>query len=296
MVIVKLMGGLGNQMFQYALGRQLSQTLKVPLKLDLSYFYKENYHPEETIRHYELGVFNIEESFASPEEIADFMIEKPKELFPKLFFQIKRAIVPKRIVRERFFHFDPQILSVKSPSYLEGYWQTFKYFENIDSIIRKEFSFKKNPDSRVLEQYQKIQSVNSVSIHIRRGDYVAFKSVNAYHGVCSLEYYEKAISLISKKVKDPVFFIFSDEINWAKENIKINGPHHFIDNDASVPACEDLRLMSKCKHQIIANSSFSWWAAWLNDWNGKIVVAPHKWFNEESKDTKDIIPQNWIRI
>lgn len=295
MIIVKLMGGLGNQMFQYATARHLAEKNKVPLKLDLSFLMDRTPRPEFTYRNYELGVFNIKEDFATIKEVEDYTI-KPRRKISKLIYTIKKIFNPSYHIKEKHYHFDSEVLNAPSNIYMDGYWQSEKYFKSSEFIIRSDFTLKNKAEGDILKLQNRIQSLNSVSIHIRRGDYISSKATNAFHGICSLEYYYNAINYIIEKVSDPYFFIFSDDMHWVKDNITINAPHSFVENKSEVPACEDMRLMSACKHHIIANSSFSWWAAWLNDDKHKIVVAPEKWFNDPEIDTRDLIPGAWIRI
>jgi Glycosyl transferase family 11 len=296
MIIVKLMGGLGNQMFQYSFGRRMAEKKGVQLKLDLSLLRDRSPRPDFTYRDYELNIFNIKEAIAKEEEIKKYTAPKPKNLLPRIFYKIKKRFSSQDLVKEKYYHFDNSVFDVSCNSYLEGYWQSEKYFIDIQEIIREEFQFRDLPIGNIAELQNKIKSLNSVSIHIRRGDYVSNKATNAYHGVCSLEYYHKAITFLLDKLDAPHFFIFSDEIEWAKENLIIESPHSFVENDKQVPAYEDMRLMGSCNHHIIANSSFSWWAAWLNDNKNKIVIAPKDWFADTEKNTKDLVPESWIRI
>lgn len=293
MIIVKLIGGLGNQMFQYAAARRLSHVNNVPLKFDLDWF--EN-HSTDIKREYELNVFNIQGKPASPDETAKL---KEPPCKPSLFSLIKRKILPsykQTHIRQRHYHFEPDILELGSNTYLEGYWQSEKYFKDIDTVIRKEFTFKPEPDSLNREMAGCIKSSDSVSLHVRRGDYILNEVTNNYHGTCSQEYYSKAIEIISKKIKAPQFFVFSDEPEWTKANLDIKHTATYIDINGPEKAYEDMRLMSLCKHHIIANSSFSWWGAWLNPEPDKMVIAPSKWFNDKSINTKDLLPETWTVI
>jgi hypothetical protein len=167
------------------------------------------------------------------------------------------------------------------------------YFKNIETIIKNDFIFNQNIIDKNKDLVSKIESCNSISLHVRRGDYVQNKITNQFHGLCSLKYYNNAIHYIEMKIKNIEIFVFSDDISWCKENLKYNLPIHFMDtNDAH----SDLYLMTKCKHNIIANSSFSWWGAWLNTNKEKIVIAPKQWFADQSVITQDIIPAQWIKL
>ena len=295
MVIVKLTGGMGNQMFQYALGRCLAYKNNTSLELDIIGF---GAIESDTPRKYELDVFGISALIAAPDEIKK-MRGREKTRLERTIYRLSDGLIPiygRRHIVERHFYFDPGILNLRSDFYLDGYWQSEKYFKDIEGIIRKEFTVKAAPDFANKEIADKISKCNAVSIHIRRGDYAYSPATNEYHGLCSLSYYENAVNIITKNVNEPSFFIFSDDPEWVKENLKLKYPVFYVDHNGPEKAYEDMRLMSLCKHHIIANSSFSWWGAWLSANSQKIVVAPKKWFNNPKIDAGDLIPQTWRRI
>jgi len=180
--------------------------------------------------------------------------------------------------------------------YLEGYWQSEKYFKHIESIIRNDFTYINETDSDNLKILNRIKGSESIAIHFRRGDYINNRKTNEVHGICSMEYYNSAVDYIAQKVSSPYFFIYSDDIEWVKRNLSIKYNKMFVDINTPEKASNDLRLISNCKHQIIANSSFSWWGAWLNQNPEKIVIAPKKWFMDEKRNTSDLIPEKWIRL
>ncbi|MFZ3071954.1 MAG: alpha-1,2-fucosyltransferase [Thermodesulfobacteriota bacterium] len=287
MVIVHITGGLGNQMFQYACARRLAHVNGGILKLDITSFGKIK--ETNTSRQYELGALNIIKDFAAPEEVE--RLKKNAKGFLGFF-----GMGGKTYIRERHYRFDSEILNLRGSVYLEGYWQSEKYFKDIEDVIRKDFTFKTEPGGINGKIAKAVSNAESVSVHIRRGDYVANPKVNRDFGVCPPEYYKVAIEKIAEKVKDPRFFVFSDDIAWAKENLKITHPVNFMDQNGPDKAYEDMRLMSLCKHHVIANSSFSWWGAWLCKNPKKIVIAPEKWFNKKELDTRDLIPEKWIRV
>ena len=295
MVIVQLIGGLGNQMFQYAAARRVAYKNKIPLKLDISGF---DTMKGITKRRYELSVFNIEEKFATEDEIASLRGSDPGRL-GRFIYRISGGLISnakKSYIRQKGMGFDPAILGLSGEVYMEGWWQSDKYFNDIENIIRKDFTIKIAPDPDNKKMADSIQEKEAVSIHIRRGDYVANPEANRFHGVCPLEYYSAALEVICKNVKNPYFFIFSDEPRWAKDNLKLQYPAVYIDHNGPEKGYEDLRLMSLCKHHIIANSVFSWWGAWLSANPGKIIIAPKRWFSNPNIDTKDLIPNSWHRI
>lgn len=296
MIIVKLMGGLGNQMFQYAAGRRLAHIHNVPLKLDLSWF--SNIEKVNTARRYELHIFNITADTASPAEVARFKKDR-LSAFPNVLKKIINAanlLHNSKWIREKHYHFDPSILELPDNVYLEGFWQSEKYFSDIGGVIRKEFTVKIEPVPLNRQTAEAILRSEAVSVHVRRGDYVLNPSTSEFHGICSLEYYMKAIENIAARVERPHFYFFSDEPEWVRENLVTGYPATFIDHNGPDKAYEDMRLMSLCKHHVIANSSFSWWGAWLCENHEKIVIAPKKWFNKEDMNTKDLIPEKWIKM
>lgn len=299
------MGGLGNQLFQYALARTLAEKNHSIFKLDISWFDD----PRHIHRKYRLDKFNIVERIASAAEINKITGKSKKGLAKKIFnyVQKRKPYFRRRIIQGygyRNFSFDPNILKVSSIVYLDGYWQSEKYFKNFKNIIREEFFVKTLPDRNNLEILDQIIDRESICIHFRtkqrwRGDSVANPDTIEFHGICSLKYYNTAIEMIKKKVENPHFFVFSDCIEWVRENFKSDLPTTFVDyNYVEEREFEDLRLMMHCKHYIIANSTFSWWAAWLNPKQEKIVIAPKRWFADEkmNSQTQDLIPEAWVRL
>ncbi len=288
MYIFQLMGGLGNQMFQYAAGRALSLKNNIPLKVDFDCPYK---HVKYT---YNLNVF---EEQADQAGFLDLWKAKPKTKIAKRLFMLSGKDYRCNLVKEKKeFTYNEDFFSIPDGSYVSGFFQTEKYFKIFEKEIRRDFNFSKEPSEANKKFIENIQSEQAVSLHIRRGDYVKIKETNEFHGVCSISYYQSAISLIAEKVKDPVFYIFSDDMNWVKENFNISQSHVFVDINDAATNYEDMRLMSLCKHNIIANSSFSWWGAWLNANENKMVIAPKQWMKDPLISTNDLIPENWIRI
>lgn len=290
-IIVRIMGGLGNQMFQYALGRNLSLKTGAELKLDTFTFSEHKLY-----RTYSLNHFNITEKFASKDEVTCFKKYNNKD--GRIWFLYNRLIAdPKRYVKERQFNFDPRVMELKPPFYLDGYWQTEKYFAENSDIIRREFSVKATLEGRSSEIFEMMKKTESVSVHIRRADFVTNKNIRHDQGdICDTEYYRMAGAIIAEKVRRPTFFVFSDDPEWAEINIKFPHPTIYVTQNGVGKDYEDMRLMSSTNHNIIANSSFSWWGAWLNKNPRKIVIAPKKWFNIIKFDTRDITPPSWIRI
>jgi hypothetical protein len=291
MIITKLIGGLGNQLFQYSLGKSLAVKKNTELKLDISGFEKYKLHA------YSLNHFNITENIATEKEIAKFQKYKRKP-GKKWFLYNKLITDEKKYYTERQFHFDEEIFNISDNCYIDGYWQTEKYFKNIEKIIRKECTVKSPISGKNAEIMKKIQSGNSVSMHIRRGDYASNPATNDYFGTFGPEYYKKAMTIIAEKRQNPHLFVFSDDHEWVKKNIILPYPTTYVDHNGADKNYEDLRLMSLCDHFVISNSSFSWWGAWLSKNPNKIVIGPKKWFNKVKPNIKtdDIMPEEWIRI
>ena len=283
MIISKLKGGLGNQMFQYAIGRQLSLLNKDNLFLDKEALLN-NTNLIYTKRDYELNIFKLSSKDLNFNNLTKFINK------------IKQKIKPLKIIIESSSEYNKSILKHTGNLLLDGYWQSEKYFKNIEYQIREDFAFKNKPNEINANILEKIRQSNSISLHIRRGDYVYNLNTNKVHGICSTEYYDQGISIIQSKVSNPQFFIFSDDIEWVKKNHRFNSEPDYIDFNKGKDSFEDMRLMSNCKHCIIANSTFSWWAAWLNTNPEKIVIAPKKWFNDATINTQDLIPETWIKI
>lgn len=293
MVIVRLIGGLANQMFPYATARRIAHALDTELKLDISGFSIYGQRDDLEFRRYSLGVFNIQENFATEEEIRRLTVAQ-KGWMRKLLK--KKARRPPSYIKEKQYHFDPSIMDLQGDIYLAGNWNSSRYFEDIDFILWREFTFKEEPTGKNRECLDKIKDFESVSIHVRRGDYVTNAKVNQVHGICDLDYYKKSIAAVAERVENPHFFIFSDDVAWTRKNLIIDFPYTIVDHNTTLAGHEDMRLMSQCKHNIIANSGFSWWAAWLNKNPDKLVIAPQKWFNTEKYDTSSLIPAAWHRV
>jgi hypothetical protein len=294
MIIVNLKGGLGNQMFQYAMGKELACLNKDTMKLDLGFLKTVKNQSNLTLRNYELSIFNIREDFATYAEVKRLKNVKTK-ILSKIFPNYKAN----PYIKERHFHFDPSICSLTGNHYFDGHWLSEKYFSHVESEIRSEFTFKRKILDEAKSMHSQILNSNSVCIHVRRGDYVYNPTIAKLHQTTSLTYFKKGIALIKSRVKDPVFFVFSDDINWCVENLHSLENAHFIEKELAGKGADNsdyLQLMTACKYFVISNSTFSWWAAWLSTHPDKIVVAPQNWFNDKKIITKDVYPVNWTRI
>lgn len=283
------MGGLGNQMFQYAMGRSFAIQNSQELQLDRTFLDDKSPREHFTFRNYELGMFNIKASFVTNKELEYCHNKAPLQRFLPF---LKRY--------ETFNEHMSQIPSKDQNSYknvyLNGYWQNDFFFSSVENQIREDFKFTSEPSAINKEFIPLVERKNSISLHIRRGDYSNVAEIKNVHGLLPLNYYEKSVEYISKQIGNPHFFIFSDDIEWAKYNLDFVTNATFIGHNVGNNSFEDLRLMSLCHHNIIANSTFSWWGAWLNSNPTKIIVAPEKWFNDPTISSIEILPQCWIKF
>jgi hypothetical protein len=287
MIIISFSGGLGNQMFQYTLFKKF-QSLGREVKAD-STFYDEN----QAHNGFEIEkIFGLKLPRATKEEINRL---KDTSSFLRKYRRFFRIFWKSTDVEQITFDFDGSIFS-RENAYLNGYWQSEKFFKDIKSEIKRDFTFR-NIDNKNKKMSKKILSTNSISLHIRRGDYENSASTKKLHGgICTLDYYNRAIKLMADRVNNPTFFIFSDDLDWAKENLKLPSKAFFVGINRGKNSYKDMFLMSHCKHNILANSSFSWWGAWLNANPKKIVICPSRWYNNKRLDSKDIVPESWTRI
>lgn len=296
MVVVKLMGGLGNQLFQYSAGFALAQRLGVRLLLDTSFLENKATETVYTKRNYELGHLSVKADLVTPKEVSKLFRVERNKLFRKLSMRFP-SLLHNAVYNERGHIFNDTFLELKDPVYLNGFWQSEKYFRNIrEELVTTHF----NPVEKISERNKalldQINSCNSVSVHVRRTDYVTDAKTNSFHGLCTPFYYLKACSFIADRTESPHFFMFSDDPEWVKDNLKLKFPATYISHNKGSGSFWDMYLMQFCKHNIIANSSFSWWGAWLNNFEKKIVVAPQKWFNDPEANKNDIVPSSWIRL
>lgn len=287
MIVTHLKGGLGNQMFQYACGFALAKEFNTTHKLDLSYY--SSIPSNHTKREFELSQFQISSSIANSSDILktkgeDSSLTNFSEDINAKFYSIFTSIYP---IKKYF--------GVKN-LYLDGYFQSEKFFRNYRKEILKEFTLKQeletNEFSKIAKEIK--DNNNSVSMHIRRGDYVSDEKTAKHHGVLDMNYYQEALNLLN--IQNPHIFIFSDDINWVKNNFSFLPKNSCFVPDSSLNSAQSITLMSLCKHNIIANSSFSWWGAWLNRNNQKVVIAPKKWVKSILFVNPDIIPHGWHRI
>lgn len=284
MILVQLKGGLGNQMFQYAAGRSLALKYQAPLLLDTG-----SYEPKQAGL-YALNGLNIQAGIATPADLAAFK----QGTVGKVLNRVLPALY-RRVYKEPHFEYDPRFFDTRPPVYLRGYWQSWRYFEAVQDTLRNDFTFAIPFSQNILNKAAELQAGESIAMHFRRGDYTDATTA-AYHGICEPAYYDAAARYMLTRHPHAKFYIFTNDPAWVKDNLPEGIPYEIVSGELSHTQYEDLFLMSRCRHQVIANSSFSWWAAWLNTYEKKRVVAPAKWFAAAGLDAKDLVPASWHRI
>ncbi len=296
MLIARITGGIGNQLFQYAFVRSLSIKLNHKFKLDLSWYHNYHKYEEEsnpnaaTKRTYLLDKFNVKENILNP-------------LFLSISYRLNNNSFLKRVkkypVLNHFTYstiteseFDINKIQNLKNVYLSGVWQMDDLFEEYRNLIKEEFILKNKLSVENKSFLNKIKQSNSIAIHIRRGDLLSRPAAVADQPYSTDKYYYDGVNIMKEKLKNPELFVFSDDIDWVNNNLKFVLPTTFIDNNG--PDYEHFNLICNCKHQIIANSTFSWWAAWLNNYQGKIIISPKWWYRDPVKNGSIIrIPQDW---
>lgn len=293
MITVKLQGGLGNQLFQYAAALALAHHQGTGVAFDLSFFQNLK-DTTATPRSFGLDAFGL---LPVQPPLADRLAYGLTQLpFRRTTQRLVRGWHPVTEYREHSFRYDPSISACTSRNtHLTGYFQSELYFKAIETLLRSTLEFQKKTKGGVPTA---IRATNSVSLHIRRGDYANNPTTHSFHGLCSLHYYQNAAAYLAGRVSDIHFFIFSDHQAWAREHLLLPYRVTFVEGHAASQGYNDMELMSLCRHHIIANSSFSWWGAWLNTSPDKIVVAPKQWFADETAQNQsvDLIPKAWIQM
>jgi hypothetical protein len=294
MIVIRLIGGLGNQMFQVAAGYSLAKRLGLDLKLDIASLKKYKRH-----NGYQFSdIFDGEFQIASFWNVLNLLRLKhwsqrrnSVEVRPDFLFDPHSSIL-----LEKSHNYSSDFEKVEKSCYLAGYWQSERYFLDCQEDIRKIFKFKRVTDSANLAVLENILQSNAVGIHVRRGDYISNIHANEFHGICDLEYYRLAIRIIQEKVANPKFLVFSDDMHYCRTAFKHLNGVEFVDVNAGKHSYNDMHLLSKCKHHIIANSSFSWWGAWLGQKENQVVIAPKLWFAGSKETLTDIYCKHWKLI
>lgn len=289
------MGGLGNQLFQYAFAKHLALRHGVELKLDVSELSNKSIDGKYSARDLELSHLNIALNVASIDEFRAF--KKSKLLKALDLFYLNMPFKMNNLyIKEPSFSFYKQALKAPDNCYLDGYWQSENYFVESRSQLLNNFVFDSELSSETKQLAEQIKSQDAVSIHVRRGDYLSIPQNQSIYEVCDSVYYLSAMEKILSINANVVFYVFSDAPNWFKENVNTTNQIKYVTHNIGAYSYQDMYLMSLCKHNIIANSSFSWWGAWLNKNENKVVIAPKRWFKNNCKETKDLIPKAWIQL
>ncbi len=297
MIITRLSGGMGNQMFQYATGRALAIKYNVPLKVDTTFLlqrvsFPHFLRPHFVFRNYDLDVFMIDATIATPRDMRWW--QRPI-LSGKLMVGIDAILRKFPFLRgwEKTYTFDPAVASLGPDAYLAGFWQSPKYFNDIRETLLRDFQLVQPVAAPTEALKHEIAGAQSVCVHVRRADIAA----KDFHGAIGTEYYDTAIATLSHKVSIEKIYVFSDDIEWCKQHINFSFETMFVGQEyAGQKGEEHMELMRHCRHFIIPNSTFSWWAAWLATAPEKIVIAPKRWFNSDTISSADLIPAEWIRL
>jgi hypothetical protein len=296
MKIVKFKGGLGNQLFQYVFLRRLELVYNEKAKADFSYYRNiEN----DNVRIPRILRLNTNLNIANEEDIRNVLIFKLKDNPKKIKYKVK-IFIEKSFNRKYYFEKNRNHINIDKIlkyEYFDGYWQSWKYLMGIEDELKQEIKLKNISDS-LQELINNLSSQNSVFIGIRRGDYISNSKMIKKFGIFNFNYYLKAIEIIKRKIKNPIFYVFSNDIEWVKNNMsfhqKLDDKVIYNDTFQNLSDEEELFLMAACKNAIIPNSTYYWWAAWLINNKDKIIIAPKKWFADDSPI--DIVPETWIKL
>ncbi len=292
MIVIRLRGGLGNQMFQYALGKRITKQLGTTMKLDLTSLLKTHKRKNVTDRDYQLDIFKLDTQFlVQPRLLKTF--DKYGLNFLSQFIKETQLLGIKKYKEKTFTVEEWLVDNPKDDILYSGYWQSEAYFESVEEDLRKDFEFEEELSLEAQAIYDNISTVNAVCVHMRRGDYVNNQMFNS----SNLEYFYKASEYINQNTNKPHFFVFSDDPEWCKINVKFEQDFTIVDYQTTKKKFkEDLQLMSSCKHFVMSASSFSWWAVWLSNKKDNIVVAPEPWFLNSDNDVSDLVSKDWIRL
>lgn len=280
MITTRIVGGLGNQMFQYAAGYSLADRLATNLRLDLSAF-----------RRYELHRFGLDRLRISHRQGAGWVAPVRRALLARL----PAGRMPRSYFRERSLGYDNRWASLRDGVYLDGYFQSERYFSSVREALRREFQPVDPLDDRSRATLADIEAGPSVAVHIRRGDYVSDPKTLSVHGVCDPSYYAQAVRLLAARIGSARYFVFSNDFEWVARHVPLPAGYVPIDWNGDAPE-RDLHLMARCRHHVIANSTFSWWGAWLAAQAGQLVVRPEPWFDAADLSADDLLPRHWTAL
>lgn len=290
MIIIKLQGGLGNQLFQYAYGLKISLLLGQNFYLDTSLLSGDRIGV--TPREFELYPYKISAAVISNDDSKSIGIVK-SPYFIKILTRFNLAFRNCKYFNEKKFNiFDMELDDPNFSFVFEGYWQGEKYFNEVQNELREQIgSYQLHPSANSLKH--EMLNCNSVALHVRRGDYISNPKAAKFHALCGLSYYKSAMDLIVQHIDFPHFYIFTDDPEWVSVNLSSKHPLKIVSGLANLTHHDELSLMSSCRHNVISNSSFSWWGAWLNPNPDKTVIAPKVW-HKTNKVNDDLLPKDWI--
>lgn len=292
MIVTNVFGGLGNQMFQYATGRALALDHGCEVRADLADMVKSRH---EIHNGFELSrVFRVPLRPASERDVADVLGVRARLSVRRLLRRPQLTwLRPNRMFIEPHFQFWPHLLTAPNPCYLHGFWQSERYFRRHAKKIRDDFTFPRTVNARNARWLDHVLAVESVSLHVRRGDFVSDPRTSKFHGSVGASYYQDAVLHVTQRVRGAELFVFSDDIDWVRNNLHFDVSTHYVTGNLGPSSYVDMQVMASCKHNIIANSTFSWWGAWLNVNPEKIVVAPRRWFAHAGVDSSSILPSGF---
>lgn len=295
MILLHLEGGLGNQLFQYSLGKHLSLIHKTPLVFDIE-SYKTNPIADCSYWLEDFGI-DIRNNLVTPDVLERYKSYRSKKGRRNILHNLLHA-KPERYVEEKHYWFDPSIVRTKPPFMLHGWWQSEQYFKDIRSTLLNDLSYAHPLSHKRTKIIEHMRATESVSIHVRRMDYVKNPKTRSAHGELPISYYRTAHDHLYSKRAALNFFVFSDDIEWVKKNMKFpDGTTYIGPSPDDTTGAADMWMMSKCRHQVLANSSFSWWGAWLNQNPDKIVIGPKPWVASMGvEQTRDVLPKDWITL
>jgi hypothetical protein len=290
MIVTRLVGGLGNQMFQYAVGRHLALRRGTALHLDLSWF--DRVPAGETPRRYGLAPYRLDARLDGWEHVR----RRPAAGHGIAGRALRRlGVEAGRVMIDRAAGFRPEVLDAPDGTLLVGHWQSERYFRDIAGAIRSDLTLPDPPAGRDAKILEAIRAAPSLSVHVRRGDYVTDAATARAHGLPGPGYYREAIAAVAARVERLRVFVFSDDPAWCEANLELGHPSTTVAHNGDAAPHEDLRLMAACRHHVLANSSFSWWGAWLASEPGAVVIAPRRWVVDPA-GVPDVHADGWLTL
>jgi hypothetical protein len=299
MILVRLIGGLGNQLFQYATGKALALRRNTVLKIDTTLLEanKKNPHEINTHRDLDLGLFNVELVQATAQEIAYFNGKEYPHLIGKALNRLVMAVRRKNLVIEKGRGFNERVVGLGDNKCLVGAWQSEKYFADKKDEIRSLFKFRNDVPLHSRPLLDDISRSRAVCVNIRRGDYITSPLYRAAIGALDFPYYQEGMKYFRQKFADARFFIFSDDVEWCRSSFPSDPSFVIVGHEHKGEKFGNyLRLMSSCRHFVISNSSFAWWGAYLGEKKDSVVIAPGKWTRSRDAEPADIVPERWLKL